>query len=126
MSKRAYLFIAHGSREKAAQEGFDALLSSLRRAMKDYSVLGAYLTLNEPSIVSAVEAGMAQGINDYVIVPLFFFEGAHVKKDIPQILADLKLKYADLDFQVMPPVASIESFSDWVVSNTAKSFIKRP
>ncbi len=120
MSKRAYLFIAHGSREKAALDGFDSFLSVVRKSLKSYPVLGAYLTLNEPSIAGAVESAMKQGIDDYVIVPLFFFEGAHMKKDIPQILAELKLKHPLLNFQVMPPMASIESFAEWVVGNTAR------
>jgi len=118
--KRAYLFVAHGSREPAAREGFEVLLSSLRKSITGYPVLEAYLTLNQPSIEASVESGLAQGIEDYVVVPLFFFEGAHVKKDIPQILADLKLKHNRLDFQVMPPMASIESFAEWVVLNTVK------
>lgn len=120
MAKRAYLFIAHGSRESSAHEGFEILLKSLRQSIQPYPVLGAYLTLNEPSISSAVEAGLEQGLQDYVVVPLFFFEGAHVKKDIPQILADLKLKHPDLQFQMMPPVGSIETFADWVVANAVK------
>lgn len=120
MSNRAYLFIAHGSREPAALDGFNSLLSTIRNAIKAYPVLGAYLTLNEPSIATAIESAMKQGVDDYVIVPLFFFEGSHVKKDIPQILADLKLKHPQLNFQVMPPMASIDSFAEWVVGNTSR------
>lgn len=120
MLKRAYLFIAHGSREASAHEGFEQLLQSLRKSIKEYPVLGAYLTLNEPSISSAVETGLQRGLDDYVVVPLFFFEGSHIKQDIPQILADLKLKHPSLQFQLMPPVGSIESFADWVVSHAVK------
>ena len=119
MGRRAYLFIAHGSREKSAQAGFDALLTNLSRLISEYPVLGAYLTLNQPSISDAVTSGVKQGLTEFIVVPLFFFEGAHVKQDIPQILADLKLKNTNLDFQVMPPVASIESFAEWVVSKTS-------
>lgn len=120
MSKRAYLFIAHGSREPAALEGFNALLASIGNSIKAYPVLGAFLTLNDPSIATAVESAMIKGVDDFVVVPLFLFEGSHVKKDIPQILADLKLKHSQLNFQVMPPMASIESFAEWVVGNTSR------
>ncbi len=120
-ASRLYLFIAHGSREPAAGEGFEVLLQSLRKSLAPYSVKGAYLTLNEPSIASAIEAEIKKGIEDFVIVPLFFFEGAHLKNDIPKILADLKLKHQRLDFQVMPPIASIEGFSDWVVEGASKA-----
>ncbi len=120
-AKRLYLFIAHGSREPAAQVGFEALLAGLDKSLVPYPVAGAYLTLNKPSITDAVEAAIHEGIEDFVIVPLFFFEGAHLKTDIPKILADLKLKHGRIDFQVLPAIASIEGFSDWVVKSAADS-----
>ena len=48
-STRLYLFIAHGSREPAAAEGFTVLLESLKKSLSPRPVKGAYLTLNEPS-----------------------------------------------------------------------------
>ena len=120
-SSLVYLFIAHGSRESAAQQGFEALLKSLTRPLAPHAVCGAYLTLNEPSIEQAVEGWVKKGQSDFVIVPLFFFEGAHLKNDIPQILADLKLKYADVHFHVMPALASIEGFAGWVAENLAQT-----
>ena len=124
-SPRLYLFIAHGSREPAAAEGFSVLLESLKKSLSPRLVKGAYLTLNEPSIKAAIEAEIKNGIEDFVIVPLFFFEGTHLKNDIPGILADLKLKHPQIDFQIMPPIASIEGFSDWVVASTTKSLHKK-
>ncbi len=120
-SSRVYLFIAHGSREPAAQVGFESLLKSLRKPFEPHKVVGAYLTLNQPSITDAVEACIKKDVVDFVIVPLFFFEGSHLKKDIPQILADLKLQHPLIDFHVMPAIASIEGFSDWVVAISSKS-----
>ena len=120
-SSRVYLFIAHGSREPAAQAGFESLLQSLRKPFEPHAVVGAYLTLNQPSIAEAVEACVKKGAVNFVIVPLFFFEGTHLKKDIPQILADLKLQHPLIDFHVMPAIASIEGFSDWVVASSSKS-----
>lgn len=120
MTQRYYLFIAHGSREDAARLGFETLLESLKKSLSPNPVGGAYLTLNQPSIGEAVETAVQKGIENFVIVPLFFFEGAHLKNDIPKILADLKLKHSRIDFHVMPPMASIEGFADWVVANAAK------
>jgi len=116
-AKRLYLFIAHGSKEPAAQAGFESLLASLDESLAPYPVAGAYLTLNKPSISEAIETAIKEGIEDFVIVPLFFFEGSHLKNDIPKILADLKLKHRLIDFQILPPIASIEGFSDWVVKS---------
>lgn len=119
MAKRAYLFIAHGSREVSAAEGFDILLRGLRKSLPGVRVAGAYLTLNKPSIEDAVEAEIDSGVESFIVVPLFFFEGSHIKNDIPKILADLKLKHDFLDFQVAPPLASIEGFAEWVLEKTA-------
>lgn len=124
-SQRLYLFIAHGSREPAARSGFESLLQILQKSLAPYRVKGAYLTINEPSIEVAVEAEIENGIQDFVVVPLFFFEGAHLKNDIPKILADLKLKHAQIDFQIMPPIAATEGFSDWVAASAAKAIRKK-
>lgn len=117
MSKRYYLFISHGSREDAARLGFESLLETLGKSLLPNPVGGAYLTINKPSIAEAVEAAIQKGIEEFIVVPFFFFEGAHLKNDIPQILADLKLKNPRIDFHVMPAMSSIEGFADWVVSN---------
>lgn len=120
MKKRMYLFIAHGSREDSARMGFETLLSSFRRKFAPHDVGGAYLTLNDPSISVAIEAAIQKKHDDFVVIPLFFFEGNHLKNDIPTILADIKLKNPQIDFQVMPPIASIEGFSDWVIKSISK------
>lgn len=125
MAKRYYLFIAHGSREDAARLGFESLLETLGKLLLPNPVGGAYLTLNKPSIAEAVESAVQKGIEGFIVVPFFFFEGAHLKNDIPQILADLKLKHSKIDFHVMPPMASIEGFADWVVANAAQSESRR-
>lgn len=119
-SKRLYLFIAHGSRESSAGEGFDSLIQTLSRSLLPHQVRGAYLTLNQPSIETAVEEAIKKGVEDFVIVPLFFFEGNHLKNDIPKILADLKLKHSHIDFQITPAIASIEGFADWVAEKASR------
>ncbi len=124
-SKRLYLFVAHGSRETAAQDGFESLLKILANSLKPHAVSGAYLTLNQPSVAEAVETAVQQGVDDFVVAPLFFFEGTHIQKDIPQILADLKLKYPMIDFQTLPAVASLAGFADWVAASAAQSTARK-
>ncbi len=119
MTKRVYLFIAHGSREPDAQKGFERLLKNLTAQIGQHEVMGAYLTINAPSVPEAIHHAIQQGATEVVIVPLFFFDGTHHKHDIPTLLADMQLQHGDVDFQVMPPVASMEGFAEWISAKAA-------
>jgi sirohydrochlorin cobaltochelatase len=104
--KSAYLVIAHGSRDKEANDAFSEFLNQLRQAFPKRHVQGAFLELCKPSIPEAIASCIAEGMTQIFILPLMFFPGRHVKKDIPAFIEEAKARHPDVDFHYSGPLAS--------------------
>ncbi len=104
-SKSAYIVIVHGSRDKQANEAFESFLEQFRKELKGREVYGAYLELVKPSIAEALESAITDGASEVFILPMMFFPGRHVKKDIPELIQQAKAKHPHVDFHYASPVA---------------------
>lgn len=121
-SKSAYIVIAHGSREKKANDAFEIFLQSFRKKFAHKAVYGAFLGMAKPTIPESVAKAVRQGADSIVILPLMFFPGRHIKEDIPKTIADAKMKFPKVDFHYAGPVAEHPMMSQLLKANirTAK------
>lgn len=110
--KKAVIVIAHGSREAASNEDFFEFLERFRKQYTDRFVQPAFLELAKPSIDEAVDICASKGIEDVVILPLMFFAGRHVKKDIPEVIEKAKMKHPQIDFHYAGPLAEHSGMFD--------------
>lgn len=104
-SKAAYIVIVHGSREDDANRSFNDFLKKLAAKLSSRKIYGAFLELCKPSIPEALEQALSAGAREIFILPMMFFPGRHVKKDIPSYVEAAKAKYPDADFHFASPVA---------------------
>lgn len=95
----ASLIIAHGSREEESNQIFLSLIEKLREAEPGKIIVGAFLELAAPSILQGIEMCVQAGAQKIRIIPLMFFPGRHVKKDIPRIIEEARLNYPQVTFQ---------------------------
>ncbi len=102
--KTAYLVIAHGSREKEANQAFLEFLERFRHLFPKRFVIGAFLELARPSIAQAIDQCVEAGMMEIIVMPLMFFSGRHVKKDIPQMIEEAKAKHPAVDFHFSGPL----------------------
>lgn len=100
----AYLIIAHGSREKEANEAFKRLLERFRKLHPDRHVEGAFLELAKPSIPDAIENCIKSGAREIFILPLMLFPGRHVKEHIPAFIEEAKARHPQVDFHYAGPL----------------------
>jgi sirohydrochlorin ferrochelatase len=63
----------------------------------------SFLELTEPSIEEGFQRCVKQGAAEITVVPLFLLAAGHIKQDIPQALAILKVKYPDIKINVKDP-----------------------
>lgn len=96
--KKALIVIAHGSREASSNDSLFEFLERFKRRYDERLVQPAFLELAQPLIPEAIDRCAAQGAEDIMIVPLMFFPGKHVKKDIPEIIEKAKMKHPQIDF----------------------------
>ncbi|MGL5656813.1 MAG: sirohydrochlorin chelatase [Fusobacteriaceae bacterium] len=102
------LVVGHGSRSKEAQEGFDKIIGMLKDMCEGDQIVGAHMELCSPSIEEGVERLLLENpkISTIKVVPYFLYTGIHIKEDIPEIIEELKKKYAHIDFKFGKPLGA--------------------
>ncbi|MEB3205850.1 MAG: CbiX/SirB N-terminal domain-containing protein [Vampirovibrionales bacterium] len=94
--KSALILLAHGSRDARWQSPFLALASDLNLPL-------AFLEMTTPTLADVMQAQMANGANHIRVLPLFMASGgAHVNRDIPQLLLDARAQYPQVTFEQLP------------------------
>jgi sirohydrochlorin cobaltochelatase len=96
--KLAYLFIAHGTRDREGISALFKFVGEFRETFTDRWVEPAFLDLSRPSIPEAIESCVEKGAEEIFILPLMFFPGRHIKKDIPSEILEAKRRFPQVDF----------------------------
>ncbi|MDR5778679.1 CbiX/SirB N-terminal domain-containing protein [Caballeronia sp. LZ065] len=86
MSKHGIILFGHGARDPRWAEPFERLAAKLR-ATRAEPVTLAFLELMTPDLPAAVASQVASGCDAITVVPVFFGQGGHVRKDLPEIVA---------------------------------------
>jgi sirohydrochlorin ferrochelatase len=101
---RAYLLVDHGSRLEAANE----VVAQVARAMQASlgaaaRVAHAHQEAAPPSIEEAIDALVADGVRDLVVVPFFLAPGKHATSDVPRLAREAAAHHEDLRLEVSSP-----------------------
>jgi sirohydrochlorin cobaltochelatase len=94
----ALVIVGHGSRDKAANEEFEALVSAYRHRRSDLEVSHGYVELAEPHFGQSL-AALAGKAKRVVVLPLFLFAAGHVKNDIPLVLEETRRRFPGTRFE---------------------------
>ncbi|MGZ2745746.1 sirohydrochlorin chelatase [Burkholderia stagnalis] len=86
MSTHGIVLFGHGARDPRWAEPFERLAARLRAAAPASPVSLAFLELMTPSLDTAVAAQVAAGCTRITVVPVFFGQGGHVRRDLPQLV----------------------------------------
>lgn len=98
--KKAVIILGHGSRAEGAGEALVTLAAMMRGAEGRRRVEHAFLQYAPPALDDAVRRCTDQGASEIVIVPFFVQTGAHVTKDIPARVEELRKRYPAVRFRV--------------------------
>lgn len=112
MQKRSVIFLGHGSKSEAAIDDFNYVVETLRSKSGMKNVYGAHMELAGPSLENLVAELHAKGEKQLLIMPYFLFNGNHIKKDIPAIIAQLENQYPDLDIVFGTPIGKDPMMAD--------------
>ncbi|NKB76557.1 MAG: cobalamin biosynthesis protein CbiX [Gammaproteobacteria bacterium] len=115
---KALIIIAHGSRREEANDEIKQLaryLAENDQSDFDY-ITHSFLEMGQPDIPKTVNeviqsnaaADGATSATQIVILPYFLAAGAHVARDIPGIIEDLKVIHPTVTFSIMPHIGSTE------------------
>ena len=92
------VLFAHGARDARWAAPFEAVAARVRAARPDVRVVLAYLELMQPGLGDAAAALVAGGCTQIDVLPLFLGAGAHLKRDLPQLLQQLQAQHPGVRF----------------------------
>ncbi len=85
----ALVVVAHGSRDPRALSTVRALLDTVRELRPGLPVHLGHIELNEPLLPDTLAA---LGTREAILVPLLLSRGYHIKRDIPEMAAESRVR----------------------------------
>jgi sirohydrochlorin cobaltochelatase len=99
---RGLILFAHGAREPGWAAPFEQLTARVREALPDTEVRLAFLEIMGPDLAAAAAEMVAAGVSAIGIVPIFFGQGGHLRRDLPVLIATLRTKFPGTTFRLAP------------------------
>ena len=116
MPSPAVILFAHGASEPQWAQPFEAVRERLRAA--GMQVVLAFLEFMSPSLDEAAATLADKGIETVIIVPLFLAQGAHLKRELPEMLEKIRKRHAKTEFRVTPALGEapeiVAAIAEWV------------
>lgn len=103
-SETALLLIAHGSREKEANDDLHHVAAELRQRRPHTIIEVSYLELAQPTGDQAGARCVGQGAKRVIVVPYFLAAGVHVRRDLTALCERLAARFPEVVFQLTPPL----------------------
>ncbi len=116
-TEKGLILIAHGSRVKKTAEEMQVLVDKVQQKFCDRAVTAAYMEIQPPGLVETVGNMFRQGIKEIDILPLFFFEGRHMRDDIPAQVNECIAEFSTCEIRLLPYIGSTEYFSNALVDS---------
>ncbi|AGK46510.1 cbiX family protein [Burkholderia thailandensis MSMB121] len=117
MNRHGIVLFGHGARDARWAEPFERLAAKLRAARgADVPVVLAFLELMEPSLVAAAAALAARGCDAITVIPVFFGEGGHVRRDLPQLIDACRAAQPGIDIRCATAVGEDDAVLDAIVA----------
>jgi len=100
----ALVLVDHGSRRPEANESLEQVAELVRAAAPGRPVRCAHMELAPPTLADAIEACVAEGAREIVVVPYFLAPGSHSTRDIPALVREAAARHAGLRVRVAKPL----------------------
>lgn len=115
------MLFAHGSRDPEWARPFRAIESRVAAANGDAAVALAFLELMQPSLPEAIDRLVAEGCGRITVAPLFMAQGAHLKRDLAQLMDEARARHAGVELIALPAAgeadAIVDAIAGWVTAH---------
>jgi sirohydrochlorin cobaltochelatase len=118
--REALVLFAHGSRDPSWADPFRAIQHQVSAKKPAVTIELAFLQLMEPGLVEVVDRLVGSGHTRLTVAPLFMAEGAHLKRDLAELMTTLEQRHPRIELRLLPAAGEIESvleaISTWVAA----------
>ncbi|NUU00880.1 sirohydrochlorin chelatase [Herbaspirillum robiniae] len=108
-SVHSLILFAHGARDPAWAAPFERLRALAQAAMPGAGVRLAFLELMQPGLPEAAALEIAAGAQRITVVPVFLGQGGHVRRDLPQLLEQLRQAHPQVRIDAVPAAGEDEA-----------------
>jgi len=98
------IFFAHGSPIESANESVREVARAAARSVGFELWKAAFLEGGLPDLAAAVEELVGAGATRLVVVPYFLTLGLHLRRDLPQLVANMARLHPDLPIVCSEPL----------------------
>ncbi|WP_028226079.1 sirohydrochlorin chelatase [Paraburkholderia ferrariae] len=115
--KHGLILFGHGARDARWKEPFTRLAAKLAAARgADAGPVGlAFLELMTPDLPAAIAEQADAGCATITVVPVFFGQGGHVRRDLPEIVARCQAAHPGVQLRCAGAVGEDDAVLDAVV-----------
>ncbi|MDR7005912.1 sirohydrochlorin chelatase [Paraburkholderia strydomiana] len=120
MATHGLVLFGHGARDARWREPFERLAQKLIAARAHdedaQAVSLAFLELMEPDLPTAIGQLATQGCTLVTVVPVFFGQGGHIRKDLPELIERCRGLYPAVEIRCAVAVGEDEAVLDAVAA----------
>ncbi len=102
------ILFAHGARDPEWANPMRAVQARVAEGLAGAQVELAFLEFMTPTLAAAVSGLAVRGIGRVVILPMFIARGGHLKRELPEMIGQLRLAYPDIEFSLAPVIGEQE------------------
>ena len=111
---RGLILFGHGARDPRWAEPFERLAKRVAEQSggtggQPGPVTLAYLELMTPDLATAIDDQAQAGCEVITVVPVFFGQGAHLRRDFPALLDACRLSHPGIDIRTTDAVGEVDS-----------------
>jgi sirohydrochlorin cobaltochelatase len=107
------ILFGHGARDPRWAEPFERLATKLRLRRSEPVTL-AFLELMTPDLATAIEQLRTEGCDAVTVVPVFFGQGGHIRRDLPELLDRCRAMFPSLTIKCATAVGEDDAVLDAV------------
>ncbi len=117
---KAVILLGHGSRVVSANAPLTTVAGWCAERMEGVRVEPAFLQLADPGLEETVAKLATSGITQLTVVPFFLYQGAHVREDIPELVAKLRSEYPQIKINLAEHLGVHPLMADIVAERAGK------
>ena len=107
--KRGLLLFAHGARDPRWALPFEDIARRIRARAPQLPLELCFLEFMQPGIAEGGHRLASAGCTWIDVVPLFLGAGGHVRKDLPDLLAELRAAHPSTHWELRPAIGEVDS-----------------
>lgn len=96
----ALVLFAHGARDPEWANPLRRVQAAIRQRAGGVTVELAFLEFMAPNLHDCAAALVADGATTIVVMPMFIAQGGHLKREVPEMLGQLRSTWPEIQFSL--------------------------